>query len=74
MKNFRHALAVTTLIGCYRSGADVAARLPLLSAWLGHSDPAFTYWYLTASPELLAAVTERMTRIARQQAPSQPEP
>jgi integrase/recombinase XerD len=74
MKNFRHALAVTTLIGWYRSDADVAARLPLLSAWLGHSDPAFTYWYLTASPELLAAVTERITRIARQQAPSQPEP
>jgi integrase/recombinase XerD len=47
MKNFRHALAVTTLIGWYRSDADVAARLPLLSAWLGHSDPAFTYWYLT---------------------------
>jgi len=60
LKDFRHTLAVTTLTGWYRSGADVTARLPLLSAWLGHRSPASTYWYITASPELLAAVTEQM--------------
>jgi integrase len=45
---------VTTLIEWYRDGADVAARMPLLSAYLGHSKPASTYWYLQAAPELLA--------------------
>ena len=30
------------------------ARLPLLSTYLGHVDPATTYWYLSAAPELLA--------------------
>jgi integrase/recombinase XerD len=60
LKDFRHTLAVTILTGWYRSGADVTARLPLLSAWLGHRSPASTYWYVTASPELLAAVTEQM--------------
>ena len=35
-------------------GATVTARLPSLSAWLGHASPASTYWYLTATPELLA--------------------
>ena len=36
------------------------ARLPLLSAYLGHADPASTYWYLHAAPELLAAGGERL--------------
>ena len=34
----------------YRQGLDVQARLPLLSTFLGHSNPANTYWYLSAVP------------------------
>ena len=52
--DLRHTFAVTTLAGWYRDGADVAARLPVLSAYLGHSCPEATYWYLQATPELLA--------------------
>jgi integrase len=44
----------TSLLDWYRCGADVQARMPLLSTWLGHADPASTFWYLHASPELLA--------------------
>jgi hypothetical protein len=40
---------VTTLAGWYRDGADVQERLPLLSTWLGHSDPRHTYWYYSDS-------------------------
>jgi integrase len=58
----RHTFAVTTLAGWYRAGADVGARLPLLSTWLGHARPASTYWYLQACPELLGLAAERMTR------------
>ncbi len=47
-------MAVATLLDWYRSGADVPARMPLLSTWLGHADPASTFWYLHACPELLA--------------------
>jgi len=36
---------VTTMLDWYRGGHDVQARLPLLSTWLGHVDPASTYWY-----------------------------
>jgi integrase/recombinase XerD len=60
--DLRHTFAVTALAGWYRAGADVGARLPLLSTWLGHARPASTYWYLQACPELLALATERMTR------------
>jgi integrase/recombinase XerD len=52
--DLRHTMAVRTLLEWYRSGADVPARLPLLSTWLGHVDPVSTFWYLHASPELLA--------------------
>jgi integrase/recombinase XerD len=56
----RHSFAVTTLLGWYREGDDVQARLPLLSTWLGHTDPRHTYWYLSAAPELLALAAERL--------------
>jgi integrase/recombinase XerD len=42
-----------TLLGWYRAGEDVAAKLPLVSTYLDHVDPAATYWYLSAVPELL---------------------
>lgn len=58
--SFRHTFAVNTLIGWYHDGGDVAARLPLLSAYLGHIDPAATYWYLSAAPELLGLAAERL--------------
>ena len=50
------------LLGWYRDGADVQARLPLLSTYLGHTDPRHTYWYLSAAPELLALAADRMQR------------
>lgn len=56
----RHTFAVTTLAGWYRDGGDVQERLPLLSTWLGHSDPRHTYWYLSAAPELLTLAAGRL--------------
>lgn len=58
--DLRHTFAVNTLIGWYRSGVDVAARIPILSTFLGHSGPEATYWYLQATPELLALAAERL--------------
>jgi integrase len=56
----RHSFAVATLLGWLRDGGSVAERLPLLSAYLGHADPADTYWYLQGSPELLAEAARRL--------------
>jgi integrase len=58
--DLRHTFAVNTVIGWYRSGVDVAARMPVLSTFLGHSSPEATYWYLQATPELLTLATERL--------------
>ena len=51
-----------TLLGWYRDGADVPALLPRLSTYLGHVEPASTYWYLSAAPELMALAAERLER------------
>jgi integrase/recombinase XerD len=60
LHDLRHTFAVTTMIDWYRDDQDVQARLPLLSTWLGHVDPASTYWYLHAVPELLAHAAHRL--------------
>ena len=57
--DFRHRMVVVNLVDWYRQGADVAALLPALSTYLGHSCPAFTYWYVSAAPELLALAAAR---------------
>jgi integrase/recombinase XerD len=58
--DLRHSFAVRTVLGWYRSGEDVGALLPRLSTYLGHSEPASTYWYLSAAPELMALAAERL--------------
>ena len=60
LHDLRHTFAIKTLIGWYRDGLDVAARMPLLATYLGHGDPARTYWYLSAAPELLAVCAGRL--------------
>ena len=59
LHDLRHTFAVRTLLGWYRTGQDVQAKLPALSTYLGHREPASTYWYLSAAPELLALAAER---------------
>jgi integrase/recombinase XerD len=58
----RHSFAVATLRDWYRADVDVAARLPVLSAYLGHAHPASTYWYLSAAPDLLASAAQRLEK------------
>jgi integrase/recombinase XerD len=68
--DLRHTFAVKTLLGWYRNGHDVAAKLPLLSTYLGHVDPAATYWYLSAAPELLGLAAHRLERRSDGRAPA----
>src|SRR5579863_2527656 len=58
--DIRHTFAVKTLVGWYHDGHDTQARLPRLSAVLGHQDPKYTYWYLSAAPELLSLAAARI--------------
>jgi integrase/recombinase XerD len=44
--DFRHAFAVNALLRWYRQGADVGAKLPLLSTYMGHVSIVSTHYYL----------------------------
>ncbi len=68
LHDLRHAFTVATMLDWYHDGADVQARLPLLSTWLGHVDPKSTYWYLQAVPELLALAASRLEQQAERRA------
>lgn len=72
----RHGFAVNTIIDGYKAGASGAGasgagalgagalggRLAILSTYLGHVDPANTYWYLSTAPELLGLAGDRLER------------
>jgi integrase len=62
--DLRHTFAVRTLLGWYRDGGDIVARLPLLSTYLGHVSPKNTYWYLDAAPELMAEAARRLQSVS----------
>jgi integrase len=55
----RHSFAVRTLLNWYRAGDNVQAKIPSLSTYMGHREPASTYHYLSAAPELLALAAAR---------------
>jgi integrase len=56
----RHSFAVRTLIDWHHAGVRVDDRIATLSTYLGHVAPADTYWYLSASPELMGLAAERL--------------
>jgi len=60
LHDLRHTFAVATLLRWYDDGEDVVARVPILSTYLGHLGPKETYWYLEATPELMAAAVRRL--------------
>ncbi|MGH2870960.1 MAG: tyrosine-type recombinase/integrase [Solirubrobacteraceae bacterium] len=58
--DLRHSFAVRTLIDCQQAGEQVDERIAALSTYLGHVAPSDTYWYLTATPELMERAAQRL--------------
>ena len=71
-RNNRHSFAVNTLLRWYRDGVDVEHHIPRLATWLGHAHVSDTYWYLTATPELMRIAARRLDRIARRSSSGAP--
>jgi integrase/recombinase XerD len=65
LHELRHTFAVRTLLHWYRTEGNVQARIPSLSTYMGHREPACTYWYLSAVPELLALAAARRDGIRK---------
>jgi integrase/recombinase XerD len=60
--DLRHRFVIETLRNWYRTGKDIEAHLPELTTYLGHAHVSDTYWYISATPELLQLATERLER------------
>ena len=52
--DLRHSFATHVLEQCGTARKDVARDFVALSTYLGHSDIKHTYWYLEATPNLMA--------------------
>jgi integrase/recombinase XerD len=63
--DLRHRFAIQTLLRWYRRGLDVERELPKLATYLGHAEITDTYWYLTATPQLLRHALNRLERTQR---------
>lgn len=66
--DFRHAFAVQRLTRWYAQGVDLHARLPWLSAYMGHDDLLGTEVYLHATPSLLRTASRRFAKRLKQAA------
>jgi integrase/recombinase XerD len=60
----RHSFTVGRMVEWHRAGMPVKDLLPNLSVYLGHVQPAHTYWYLTATPELLSTAADSFLQYA----------
>jgi integrase len=58
--DLRHTFATAHMTAAYQAGADPQRTLKLLATWLGHTSAAHTYWYLTATPDLMALAADRL--------------
>ncbi|HKY35758.1 MAG TPA: tyrosine-type recombinase/integrase [Polyangiaceae bacterium] len=65
LHDVRHRFAATTLLRWYRAGFDVDRHMLRLTTYLGHTHITDTYWYISAVPELLRLVVQRLEQPAK---------
>lgn len=60
--SLRHTFAVRALESCPDDRDHITKHMLALSTYLGHAKVADTYWYLQATPELMANIAESSER------------
>jgi integrase len=63
--SLRHYFAVRALEGCPDGRDRITKHMMAVSAYLGHSSVAHTYWYLEATPELMKDIAECSERFVK---------
>ena len=64
LHDLRHGFAVRRLMRWHAEGTEVDQMMLALSTYLGHAEIFYTYWYLTAVPELMALAGGKFERFA----------
>jgi len=67
--DLRHTFAVHRLVQWYQQGVDLAAMLPLLSTYMGHTGMVGTQRYLPLVADLFPAITEKLEQLVGQVIP-----
>lgn len=63
LHDLRHTVAVRALEAAEGDGEDIARHILALSTYLGHAHPSDTYWYLQATPKLMAGISDAAERL-----------
>lgn len=61
--HLRHTFACRTVRNWMQDGQDVNKRLYTLTTYMGHCHPEDTYWYLSATPELMKLASSRYEKL-----------
>ena len=69
LHDLRHTFATAHMTAAYAHSGDPDRVLSLLATWLGHSDATHTYWYLTATGELMALAAGKLESISESEKP-----
>jgi integrase len=67
--DLRHTFATRVLEQCGTTRDQVARHFVALSTYLGHAEIAHTYWYLEATPELMADIAAAAETLIAEAAP-----
>lgn len=64
LHDLRHTFACRRIEQCYDLHVDVNQAVSALSVYLGHAKVSDTYWYVTATPGLVARAAQRFETFA----------
>lgn len=64
LHDLRHTFAVRRMMLWHADGTDIEQMMLALSTYMGHAKIRYTYWYLTAVPELMALAGAKFERFA----------
>ena len=64
LHDLRHTFAVRRMMLWHANGTDIDQMMLALSTYMGHAEIFYTYWYLTAVPELMALAGGKFERFA----------
>lgn len=64
LHDLRHTFAVRRVMLWHTGGTDVDQMMLALSTYMGHAKIIYTYWYLTAVPELMAIAASKFAHFA----------
>ncbi len=67
--DLRHTFICRTLQRWYETGVDIDRNILALSTYVGHVKVTDTYWYVTATPELMAIAARRFEHFAAGEQP-----